>query len=72
MLLTVTCNSAPGDAGKIQARYGRFLAPYYDRAAMIDRRAVVVRVETVGDFAALQDGIGCPLELYGQVLTICD
>lgn len=72
MLFTVTCNSAPTNAGLIQAKYGRFLAPYYDRREMMERRAVVVRLETVGDFAGLQESIGLPLRMEGQVLTIDD
>lgn len=71
MQLTVA-TSNPKAAGLIQAKYGRFLAPYYDRLEMLERRAVVVRVETVGDFAALQESIGLPLRIDGQVLTICD
>lgn len=53
MLLTVATTSTPLDAGLIQAKYGRFLAPFYDRYEMLERRAVVVRIETVGDFAQL-------------------
>ena len=72
MLLIVATTSTPLHAALIQAKYGRYLSPFYDRCEMLERRAVVVRIETVGDFAQLQDSIGLPLRLEGQVLTICE
>lgn len=71
MLLTVTTKE-PIAPIVIQARYGGALAPWYDRAAMYESKAVVVRIETVGDFAAVEEAVGWRLELEGQVLIICE
>lgn len=34
----------------VMAVYGRYLAPYYDRAACYEYREAVINLETVGDF----------------------
>lgn len=59
MLLIVATTSTPLDAGMIQAKYSRYLAPFYDRYEMLERRAVVVRIETVGDFAQYRTVSAC-------------
>lgn len=56
----------------VMAAYGRHLAPYYDRWACMEHRAAVINLETIADFIALQDSIGCALEMDGDRLMICD
>ncbi len=56
----------------VMAAYGRHLAPYYDRRACMEHRAAVINLETIADFIALQDSIGCALEMDGDLLMICD
>ena len=56
----------------VMAAYGRYLAPYYDRWACMEHRAAVINLETIADFIALQDSIGCALEMADSVLMICD
>ena len=56
----------------VMAAYGRYLAPYYDRLACMEHRAAVINLETIADFIALQDSIGCALEMADSVLMICD
>lgn len=56
----------------VMAAYGRHLAPYRDSWASMEKRAVVINLETIADFIALQDSIGCALEMADSVLMICD
>lgn len=56
----------------VAAAYGQQLAPYRDSWASMEKRAVVINLETIADFIALQDSIGCALEMDGDLLMICD
>lgn len=56
----------------VMAVYGRYLAPYYDRWACMEHQAAVINLETIADFIALQDSIGCALEMADDLLMICD
>ena len=56
----------------VMAVYGRYLAPYYDRWACMEHRAAGINLETIADFIALQDSIGCALEMADDLLMICD
>jgi len=56
----------------VMAAYGRHLAPYYDRWECMQQRAAVINLETIADFIALQDSIGCALQMDGGTLMICD
>lgn len=56
----------------VMAAYGRHLAPYYDRWECMQQQAAVINLETIADFIALQDSIGCALEMADSVLMICD
>lgn len=56
----------------VMAAYGRHLAPYYDRWECMEHRDAVINLETIADFIALQDSIGCALEMADSVLMICD
>lgn len=56
----------------VMAAYGRYLAPYYDRAACYEYREAVINLETVGDFWELWQSIGQPVQMDGNRLMICD
>lgn len=56
----------------VMAAYGRYLAPYYDRAACYLYREAVINLETVGDFWELWQSIGQPVQVDGNRLMICD
>ena len=58
--------------GDVMAAYGRFLAPYRDSWASMEKRAAVINLETIGDFGDLRDAIGWPLAIDGDLLEIED
>lgn len=58
--------------GDVMAAYGRYLAPYYNRAACYEKRTAVIELETIADFSDLQDAIGLPLRMDGNFLEIED
>lgn len=56
----------------VAAAYGRQLAPYRDSWASMEKRAVVINLETIDDFTRLRDSIGHDLQMDGCTLMICD
>lgn len=58
--------------GDVMAAYGRFLAPYRDSWVSMEKRAVVINLETIGDYSELRDAIGYPLNMDGDILEIED